>query len=353
MPECSLGLSDSAIASSSEAERFIIVKNTRTDSTARMALRNDSMFFNVTVGANESDKGNEDVDYLDNGVCGGRRPTVLVTIKPNSFMVFRVTPDLGALKKHHQMWDRSVKEHITVYNIKQFAEHYQVTICFTCTNIASFYIPPSITEGYPFSALEDTIAKFLQNYNYTWKWLINYHDKAPENTLSNRLPQQSMIPAAQLAEMLGDLESALEYSSPLSPIKPSAAIETFGATQKLEGFSCVQSKETLQQLLQSYRALYFDFYYITDELVWYGVRGSAVRHSLTLADLAYGVVFGNDIFRAFMTSPPETLANVVFPRLLLPWIRQLGHFLSFFPENQEATLPLRQLYDKLRQFEQV
>lgn len=30
------------------------------------------------------------------------------------------------------------------------------------SNVASFYIPPNITDSYPFSALEDIIAKFLQ-----------------------------------------------------------------------------------------------------------------------------------------------------------------------------------------------
>lgn len=30
------------------------------------------------------------------------------------------------------------------------------------SNVSSFYIPPNISESYPFSALEDTIAKFLQ-----------------------------------------------------------------------------------------------------------------------------------------------------------------------------------------------
>lgn len=116
-------------------------------------------------------------------------------------------------------------------------------------------------------------------------------------------------------------------------------------------------RETQHQVLQSYRALYFDFYYITDELVWYGVRGNASRHSLMLADLAYGVVFNHEVFRSFLvansssTSQENDEPPVVTPRLLLPWVRQLGHFLSFFPENQEATLPLRQLADQLRRLE--
>lgn len=36
-------------------------------------------------------------------------------------------------------------------------------MCFVCcSNVASFYIPPNISESYPVSALEDIVAKFLQ-----------------------------------------------------------------------------------------------------------------------------------------------------------------------------------------------
>ncbi|CAI5728749.1 unnamed protein product [Peronospora destructor] len=230
-------------------------------------------------------------------------------------------------------WDHSVKEHVTLYNIRQFAEHYQVTLCFTYSNVASFYVPPNITESCPISALEDIVAKFLQNYECTWKWLISYHEKSltsqifPKHSPSQLPPS----PAPKLVEILDELESASEECS-----------------------SSTQSRDNLYQLVQSYRALYFDFYYITDELVWHGVRGNAVRHSLALADLAYGVVFNHEVFQSFVAdaqSGSDPADVIPLPRLLLPWIRQLRHFLSFFPENQEATQPLRQVYDRLRKFE--
>ena len=31
-----------------------------------------------------------------------------------------------------------------------------------CSNTSNFYVPPQIREAYPFSTLEDTIAKFLK-----------------------------------------------------------------------------------------------------------------------------------------------------------------------------------------------
>ncbi|KAG7384258.1 hypothetical protein PHYBOEH_009577 [Phytophthora boehmeriae] len=245
-----------------------------------------------------------------------------------------------------ELWDHSVKEHVTLYNIKQFAEHYQVTLCFTCSNVASFYIPPNISESYPVSALEDIVAKFLQNYEYTWKWLISYHEKAITSQFTD---SQSVVGTApKLSQILNDLESVLDLASPLSPRNLAHGMQTFDDSETI---STGPNRDDLYQLVQSYRALYFDFYYITDELVWYGVRGNAVRHSLALADLAYGIVFKHEVFQSFVEDARTDPVDVAFPRLLLPWIRQLGHFLSFFPENQEATQPLRQVYDQLRKFE--
>ncbi|KAG7387215.1 hypothetical protein PHYPSEUDO_014607, partial [Phytophthora pseudosyringae] len=162
MLESTLSSTDLSTKAADETQKYLIVRNTKSDSNARLALRNDSMFFSVAIDESLTRPGAAKVDLLDHGVCAGRKSTLLVTIQPQCVAVFRVKPDVAALWKHHQLWDHSVKEHITLYNIKQFAEHYQVTLCFTCSNVASFYIPPNISESYPISALEDIVAKFLQ-----------------------------------------------------------------------------------------------------------------------------------------------------------------------------------------------
>lgn len=133
MPEAALSSPDLATSTlATDSDKFIVVHNTRSDMKARLALRNDSMFFNIGVDVLLTAPGSVDVHFLDNGICAGRRTTLLVTIQPHAAVVFRITPDVAALWKHHQLWDHSVKEHVTLYNIKQFAEHYQVTLCFTC-----------------------------------------------------------------------------------------------------------------------------------------------------------------------------------------------------------------------------
>lgn len=162
------------------------------------------------------------------------------------------------------------------------------------------------------------------------------------------------LTSARLGEILRHVETALDQSSPLSPRNSAsaAAASTDFDESTVRSVESIGARDDLRRVLQSYRALYFDFYYITDELVWYGVRRSTVRHSLVLADLAYGMVFNHDVFRTFVSDRGGDGVDLAsFPRLLLPWIRQLGHFLSYFPENQEATRPLRQLHDQLRKFE--
>jgi hypothetical protein len=146
-----------------------------------------------------------------------------------------------------------------------------------------------------------SIVDSVQNYNATWKWLISYHSKPLDsNDSSSAQKPATSLSLTRLAEVLGELEDALEQSSLLSPRKPGQTAGFGSASSVFPDSATLQDRETLRLLLQSYRALYFDFFYITDELIWYGVRSNAVRHSLMLADLAYGVVFNHEIFRAFL-----------------------------------------------------
>ncbi|KAF0690204.1 Aste57867_18395 [Aphanomyces stellatus] len=317
--------------------KFLVMKNARRDANAHVAIRNDSMFFDVAIDhvvrAAEDDAVVSGAALATTGSPGH----TLVRLEPHDVCVVRIRPNLELLRKNRTQWEHAVKEHIAFYNMKQFAEHYHVSLSFTPSNTSSFYVPPQLREAYPFSTLEDTIAKFLRHYNLFWTTLLE--------ALGGHGGHSG-------ATMLYDLENAIDHAMPSSPTHRAAAANSFAA-------AAVVVRDT-HTFAQAFRALYFDFYYITDELIWYGIRSSAGRHAITLADLVYGVVFGHDVFgpifnRLRVTASPTTLliANqrLDLRRLLLPWTRQLGYFLSFFPETQEATLALRNMYEPLKDFD--
>ncbi|ETW02225.1 hypothetical protein, variant [Aphanomyces invadans] len=302
--------------------KFLVMKNARQHANAHVAIRNDSMFFEVVV------------HHIFRAATGAPDPghhhasTGMVKLEPSDIAVFKIRPNLELLRKNRQQWEHSVKEHIAFYNMKQFAEHYHVSLSFTPSNTSSFYVAPQLREAYPFSTLEDTIAKFLRQYSGFWKWLA------------------TALTAQHASSMLFDLENAIDHVLPVSPRHHPTTHENLTFHDNFA---------------HAYRALYFDFYYITDELIWYGIRSSAGRHAITLADLVYGVVFGHEVFGAIFNRlrvdvvAPTTVAfanqRLDMRRLLLPWTRQLGYFLSFFPETQEATLALRQMYEPLKHFD--
>ncbi|OQR83750.1 hypothetical protein ACHHYP_14319 [Achlya hypogyna] len=315
--------------------KFIVLRNTRRDANAHIAIRNDSMFFDVCVDHIVAD--DNALTSLDGRVSGdSKNATLSLKLEPEDMAVLRIEPNLELLRKHRQQWEHSVKEHIAFYNMKQFAEHYHVSLSFTPSNMSSFLATPQLREAYPFSTLEDTIAKFLKTFQLFWRGL-------------HRVLADPDLDDDSRRALLYELEHAIDLVVPVSP-RPHGRL----------------GQDTIPQ---NYRALYFDFYYITDELIWYGVRSNAGRHTVTLADLVYGVVFGHEVFSCIFEAAPTpastAAASATSPllpylqrgqlerfmdvrRLLLPWTRQLGYFLSFFPENQETTLPLRQLYEPLK-----
>nr|CCA18125.1 conserved hypothetical protein [Albugo laibachii Nc14] len=372
-----------------DAERFLVVQNTSADKVGKIAVRNNSLFFRVSM-----------VHLLQNGVkrtmVSGKkisghldRPPLTLLLPPLATVVLCVQPDFESLWKHRQLWDHSIKEHIALYNINQFAEHYHITTCFSCSNIATYCIPPSVSESYPLSALEDSIAQFLQQYQKIWQLALvqfgdiekanssNVYDpNATDTSALDRTPSmqtptkaRSIVIAStsRLAAILERLNAHLESFQRANELASSPEIKEANFED-----SMAIRPESQMDISASFRRLYFDFYYITDELVWYGVRREGGRtRVLMLANLVYSTVFSHEIFQTFATfyaitcgasncegnpiqgycllsqSKLPKSCNIALPTILKPWIQQLGHFLSFFPEDQSATKSLRTLYDQL------
>jgi len=130
---------DGEMPTTPETGKYLVMKNSKSDSNAHVALRNDSMFFDVSVDHILTDDGEivsksemiKLVEISDNGVSGSRSSTLTVKLEPQYTAIFLVQPNFILLRKNRQQWEHSVKEHVAFYNMKQFAEHYHVSLNFT------------------------------------------------------------------------------------------------------------------------------------------------------------------------------------------------------------------------------
>jgi hypothetical protein len=131
---------------------------------------------------------------------------------------------------------------------------------------------------------------------------------------------------------------------------------------------------------EAYRQLYFDFHYLTDELIFYGLKGYAGHFVFQLANLLYSLVLRHPMFalvrRLKSALPPSQRPKdrnstaAVTPRatpltraaaaaagvqqpylphddLLTEWPNQLIFFLAHYPQDFKGTRVLRLLLHQI------
>ena len=151
-------------------------------------------------------------------------------------------------------------------------------------------------ESYPLSNLEDNIVFFLQNFHSLW----------------------CDIESASISE--SDMMSRL----PLTPQEVDA----------------VTTGDDPEKWMTKYAKVYFDFYYLTNELIWYSIRKRVARNAFSLADLLFAVVFAHPVFQRYGSGATEggdnSNANHNYHKhaKLKPWVNELHRFLSFFPTSK-------------------
>jgi hypothetical protein len=142
--------------------------------------------------------------------------------------------------------------------------------------------------------------------------------------------------------------------------------------------------ERARESVSAFVELSFDFFYLTDELVFYALKheGHVGHFALRLAQLLYLVVFRHPVFSCFVLwshyehwreqygslesskSRSDSLTDDLstcqagtddiattshfFPPILVRWCKQLTHFLNFFPLVGPHILPLMEMYQFLR-----
>ena len=120
---------------------------------------------------------------------------------------------------------------------------------------------------------------------------------------------------------------------------------------------------------ETYQRLWFDFRYITDELVFYGVHAQSAHLVTPLANLCYKMLFRHEVFETFSgaardaaglgagAQQPRQQRRLValgaeggrapMPAKLLQWVKQLSYFLMHFPDVEGGIVPLRRLHKAL------
>eukprot|EP00164_Ancoracysta_twista_P018715 GFYU01032536.1.p1 GENE.GFYU01032536.1~~GFYU01032536.1.p1 ORF type:complete len:189 (+),score=33.38 GFYU01032536.1:66-569(+) len=99
-----------------------------------------------------------------------------------------------------------------------------------------------------------------------------------------------------------------------------------------------------RDLQELYDLLYFECHYVTDELVFYGLKGTVGQFVYPLAVLMYRVLFQNELFVGIAK---QRTASRNYPQFLWRLVEQLQFFLSYFPTPGEHLDALRELMNSL------
>lgn len=322
------------------------------------------------------------------------------TVTYGSSLVIRVRPNLALLTEKQSLWENYVEEHFLIYNWHTCHEHYRIALRFTSGNLrlSNFYLSPGFANAHPFSSLEETIARFLRRFFAFWHQVDSVHSRHSSgvslvhHTRNNqgksgnsRRTKRFLLDYASgqnssimdVAILVKWLSEQVQHHSEGSPSRSSF-------TDELD--SPGGSSSAVQLVAQNYCALFFDFFYITDELIFYGAKGHVGHFAFNLANLVYFVVFHHSVFRSYYDhnqkhrhgrgythdhdSPGEVDSHrngganiggdsghtggarrrsLFLPELLQSWCKQLGHFLTFFPATEDCQLQnLTSLYTELQ-----
>eukprot|EP00455_Lapot_gusevi_P004473 TRINITY_DN11857_c0_g1_i4.p1 TRINITY_DN11857_c0_g1~~TRINITY_DN11857_c0_g1_i4.p1 ORF type:complete len:546 (+),score=45.52 TRINITY_DN11857_c0_g1_i4:52-1689(+) len=257
--------------------------------------------------------------------------------EPNAEHILIVRPNMQVVIEHHHLFikNKYVEEHLTIYNRSQLSEKYLVSLRFTTGILRHFFLAPGPKNAFPFSKLEDTVAKFLQDFSKWTHPLFHLH-----RSQSSFSAPSSLLHSSFSTSSIESLDSEADASNSTN----SRAMFTL---DWVELFLDACSTE-------AYAQLFFDYRYITDEFVFYGLKGYVGHFAFQLADLLYSFVFKDRLFnhlrRLWLSETTISSSHSYRRRIegfVESWVIQLKYFLDHFPRFNKDTAPLRQLYQQI------
>lgn len=86
-------------------------------------------------------------------------------------------------------------------------------------------------------------------------------------------------------------------------------------------------------------SVYFSFHYVTDELVFFGLKKQSGKVAFQLANFLFNALLHNEIFEVLLNPKLKPTKNAI--AILSKWHTRLVYFLSWFPEKRKSIASLR------------
>ena len=307
------------------------------DEVVLCTIKNDSLFFNMSLSDGTIV---DDISGRAGQICDHSSTTPTTTPKNKPRREISVEVGVGAvvtvfvwintgnlfaeMKKLVTSEVPALQEHITIYNRRHLAEKYNVSL-----QLGKLSSGAPLKRSSHFATLESLIINFMQLFAEVWHSIVAHSTTAP--LLTDRTDEELLGTAAGHGDADNELAGLLEYiaSSDVSSSSSPGGSEVLDARLPLK-------------LMHS--QLFFQFYYITDELVYfahqYGTDTDSASQSreqrvlLKLATLQYSFVFRHRVFQRFLIMENRIAApSPVF----MEWFKQFNYFMSFIPMQTPAT----------------
>lgn len=244
-----------------------------------------------------------------------------------------------------------VEEHITIYNRHLATEKYFIPLQLMDKSPRALTKATAVKESHQFISLEGTITEFAQRYTQIWNQILSLRPemahalvdlaKADGKGALDSLERTDMHAKLQRDSHINVVAELNMLCDELSNLVEAHAHDRDGQKHGREpvGAAADARSSIPPELGKRYSELFFEFYYITDELVFFAHRyeGHGQRFAYKLASLLYTIVFRHRIFQRFTKLAARGGKGVRVPRLLGQWMKQLDHFLSFIPMCTPST----------------
>ena len=269
----------------------------------------------------------------NDGGAGDRKPQRSISLEIGSGVAISIMIQLNTAALHDEIFPESctLEEHIIVYNRRCLDERYYISL-----QLETALPGAALVKSLHVSMLEGIIINFMQDFAEIW------HEIAAEcQSPSNDQNGRALIDDHGHTDE--EVSRLLEFIETLTPERAGEA----------SGGEVHDSRPDLKAL---YSDLFFQYCYITDQLVFYAHHKNDTDSSshlgeqrlvLKLATLQYSFVFQHRIFTHLLSQNNRTaVARVV----VLQWTKQFLYFMSHLPVQTPAT---ELLFETKRALEEI